>query len=711
MKSTSTGTTPPTGLGRLLRPRAIAIVGASSREGALSRRFAAGLQRHGFAGRVVPVNPSRDEIDGLPCAPSIAAAASDDPVDLAVISLPRAKVRDAVTECARAGVAGAIVFTSGYGEVDDAGRLEQERLAGIAHASGMRLLGPNSPGFVNVTDAVCVIASGVSFRERFVPGGIAVLSQSGGAAGLLIERAQDAGAGISVAVCTGNEADVTVGELLTWLAEDPATRVAAVFLEGVRAPDRLLQGFGAMRAAGKSVVVLKAGATESAARATTAHTGALATADEVVDAVFRRHGVARVFGFDDLVDATVALDRLGPSRGRRVGIVTTSGGAGVVATEAAERAGLELPQPSAATRARLAAAMPAFGSARNPADMSGMFSEDQEIFRASLAAVADAEEFDATVLVLTVHPPAASDALADRVLDVAQAVERPPAVLWMAGAMSAPARERLRAAGLAVFEDAGRAMRALAARAAVAEVTEAPELGPAALPALPPDRALLESEVLAGLASVGVPSIATVLCPAAADAAAAAASMGAHVAVKAAARGLAHKSEAGAVLVGVPATEVADAHERVVAAASAAGVVPEGSIVQATAKQGIELIVGVRRDELFGPVLVVGRGGVTAELDADVSRRPLPLRVGEAETMLRELRCFPILDGYRGAPRADLGAAAGAIEAVAAFALALGDRLEAVEVNPLLVHAAGEGATAVDALLLRRPAGAGRDER
>lgn len=689
-----------TTLDRVLRPRSVAVLGASSRPGALSGRFLHGLERHGFGGRIVPVNPARTEIDGMPCAPSVADAAHDAPIDLAVISLPREAVLTALEKCAAADVAGAIVFASGFAEVGEEGAARERRIAELARETGLRVIGPNSPGFINVVDRTCVIASGVGFRSTLVPGSISLLSQSGGVAGLLIERAQDAGAGLGVAVCTGNEADVGVGELLLWLADHEPTRVVGMFLEGIREPEVLARGLDALRASGKPVVVLKGGATAAAARASAAHTGALATEDDLVETFLAAHGVLRVQGFDDLIDHTVALERLGPASTRSVGILTTSGGAGIVATEAAERAGLELPDLRPATRERLAAAMPDFAALGNPADMSGMFSEKPEIFRESLRAFTEAEELGTAVLVLTVHPPEASERLADLVIG---AEARDLAVLWTAGQMAAAARQKLMTAGVAVFEDAGRCMRALAARAAISQ--DPPEHPLAPLPALElvAREAYTEAEALAVLHAGGVPVVATEVCATARDASAAATRLGGALVVKASARDLPHKSDAGAVVVGVSGPEEAGrAHEQVVGAARAAGATLEGSIVQALAPPGVELIVGARLDPVLGPVLVVGPGGLLAELIGGAARRLLPLRAGQARAMLGELRIAPILHGHRGAKAADVEAAAAAIEGVAATALAVGERLDALEVNPLLVHPAGEGATAVDALLLLR---------
>lgn len=688
----------PDPLDRLLRPRGVAVVGASPRPGSLSGRFIGGLQRHGYGGRIVPVNPSHAEVMELPCYPSIAEAGD---IDLAVISLAASRVLESLEQCAEAGVGAALVFSSGFGEVSEEGRAEQEKLGELARRSGMRVVGPNSPGFINIADKTCVAALGVAFRPRLRAGSIAILAQSGGGGGLLVERAQDAGMGVSLLLCTGNEADLTIADVLPWIAAHDTTKVLALFVEAIRHADKFVAGLEELREAGKRVVILKGGGTEAGARATAAHTGALASDDDVVSALLERHRIPRVDSFEDLLWTAMALERLGPASGRRVGILTTSGGAGVVSAESAERAGLTLPAPAQTTREKLAAAAPDFAAISNPADMSGMFSEREEIFSDSLSALAAAEEFDQLVLVLTVHPPDISQRLAELLLRVCEATSVPLVVLWMAGQMSAPAIAWLREQGMAVFEDAERCGRALAARALIGRPADGPPLpalaawtGVESIPGAP-----LENESMALLALAGVPVPETVLCATASEAAAAADRLAGLVAVKAAARDLLHRSDVGAVVLGITGPEeAADAHHRVVAAAERAGASPEGSIVQVMAEAGIELIVGARRDPEFGPVLVVGLGGITAELQSDVARRLLPLHEGEAEAMLRELRGFALLEGYRGQAGGDIGAAARAIEGIARVAVALGDDLEAVEVNPLIVNQAG--ATAVDALIV-----------
>jgi acyl-CoA synthetase (NDP forming) len=306
------------------------------------------------------------------------------------------------------------------------------------------------------------------------------------------------------------------------------------------------------------------------------------------------------------------------------------------------------------------------------------------------------------------HSPAFADRLEHQLLEYKAEVHatgaKVPIVLWVAGRMSAAARERLRQHGVAVFEDPNRCMRAVKA---LAEMDRSAAAGgePLAGGPLPAEITLAarttEFEALEALRAAGVPAIESVRCATAADAADAAVRLGGRVVVKASAAALAHKSDAGAVIVGVEGSEaVSAAHQRVVDAARVAGAVPDGSIVQAMAPDGVELIVGARRDPKFGPVLVVAPGGLGAELTTDVARRLLPLRTGEAEAMLRELRSFPLLAGYRSQPPADIPAGVAAIEALARFAVAAGDRLQAVEINPLIVHREGRGASAVDGLIL-----------
>jgi acetate---CoA ligase (ADP-forming) len=684
-------------LERLFSPRAVAVIGASPRPDALARRFTLALVRHRYGGQVVPVNPKYDEIDGLPCVPRVAEAPAQ--IDLAVVALGASAVPDALEDCGAAGVGGAVIFSSGFAETGEAGAEAQARIVAIAREHGMRLLGPNSPGLVNFTESVCALGLGVAYRSEMVQGGVSLISQSGGVGGLVCERAQDAGVGFSKFAAIGNEADVSAGELLRWYAGDRDTQLVALYLEGIRDPVDLVSGFEALARVGKRLVVLKPASSEAVMRATAAHTGALATQDDVFDAVLARYCAMRVHGVEEMVDVMIALDRLEQAASTRIGLISTSGGAAVLATQAADRAGLKLPAPAPATRERLAEVLPGFASLANPADTSGVFVEQPHVFGECLDIYADDRQYEAVVVILTVHPTELAERLATNLIDFGRDRERLPVVLWMAGDMSAPARARLRDAGFVVFEDADRCMRALAARAherpappgGVAAGTAAPD-SPRPLHDLPPgqvrdDRAL-------GLVAehrIGVPPMRT--CASAGEARTSFEELGGGpVAVKAI--GLAHKASAGGLVLDVTTSdEAARAHARV----TAAGGDEHSSLMQSIAPRGTELIVGVRRDPGFGPVLVAGLGGAGAELGHAVSRRLLPLVDGDAAAMLQEAGIWELLESSRPGAPAD---AADAIHRLAALAESIGERLEAIEMNPLIVHTAEEGVSAVDVLLL-----------
>jgi acyl-CoA synthetase (NDP forming) len=683
-------------LQRFFSPRAIAVVGASPKPDALSRRFTSALTRHGYPGRIVPVNPSYAEVEGLPCFPSVAEARRTGEIDLAVLAVAAARVPAALEDCAAAGTHGAIVFSGGFAEAGEEGARAQREVADLARRHGIRLLGPNSPGFVNVVDSVCVLVLGVAYRQPLIRGHVGLVSQSGGVGGLVCERTLDLGVGFSRFVSIGNEADISAGELLRWLAADGETRVAALYLEGIRDPQDLVAGLAALARAGKPIVVLKPDSTEAVSRVSAAHTGVLATSDDVFDAVLRHHGATRARTVEEVVDAVVVLDRLGRAAGRRVGLLSASGGAAVLATQAADRAKLELPPPEERTRDALAHVLPGFASVGNPADLTGAFVENRDVFGSCLRIFGDDPQYDAVVVIQTVHPPELAERLAGDLVDFGVGAQRLPVVLWIAGEMSAAARARLRAAGFVVFEDADRCMRALTARAnrpldVPARAPHGSQLVLDDLPAgqLPDDRAF------ALLAEHGLPIPPMRLCDSARAAAQALADLGGPVAVKAI--GLAHKAREGGLVLDVTTPEDAEAaHARVTAAARAGGDTTR-SLVQGQVPRGLELIVGARREPGFGSVLMVSLGGSAVELSCVVARRLLPLAAGAAAEMLREAALWDVLEQTGvSAP----GQVVATIEQLADLAECFGDRLDAIEVNPLVVQLGGEGVSAVDVLIL-----------
>ncbi len=684
-------------LDQVLAPQGVAVMGASDRPNSLPARFVAALVRHGYAGHIAPVNPRGVTVAGVPSVRRLQDAAEAGPIDLVVVGLSREHVEEAIQDSVDIGAAGALIFSSGFGETGPEGQEAERRLRELASEGGMVLLGPNSPGFLNPVDRVCPTALGVGFRSELRPGQLAVIAQSGGVGGVITEIVQDAGVGTRLTICTGNEADMGAGDMLVWASRDDHTRSAVLYLEGIRHPDKLAAGLTAMRAESKPVVVFHPRSQGAVDRAASAHTGMIATDDDALEAFFERYGAERVSSFEQLLNGAVVLGHAGTRVGSRVGVVTTSGGAGIVAADALAKAGLQLPQLEQTVVARLRALAPYYAAIDNPADMSGMFVVDPSLF-ASFVREFSRSAVDTVVLVLTVHATDQALELAFQVLAIRDEVEVGTfAVLWFGGASVEPARARLRRAGVLVFDDATSCARGLAA----ASARQAPDL-PAATrsvehPDSPPGRdRYSESEVLALLETYGVPIPKHALIS----------GSDAHLpfpgpyVVKADAPGMLHKSEIGTVRLGVDEVNLGEVGASVCEAARAAGYDRAGIMVQEEIGWSTELLVGIRAAGSIGHLVVVAPGGTDVEMFGRASHALLPLRQGEAEALLRGLPWAARWDGYRGDRPLDLPAAVEAVEVLAAIAEGLGDRLHTLEVNPLLIGYLGDGVCAVDGVLV-----------
>ncbi len=682
-----------TALQRVFAPEGVVVVGVTERETNLGLRFTRALQRHGFAGDLAAVNRGGREVEGIAGFESVAEVPGR--VDLAVVSVRADLVENAIAEAADAGAAGVLLFSSGYAEVGGDGIERQRTLVELARECGVRLLGPNCVGFVNVRGKVAPMASGFAYRPSIEPGRLAIVTQSGGVAGLLGERSQDLGIGLSHVITTGNEGDVTAAEIVEFLAADPETDQIAIYLEAARSPERLTRALATAVEAGCGVAVFKAGAGERTAAAAAAHTGSLVGDDASFDALCRQTGACRVHDLDDLFLVPPIVAAVGKA-GPRVGVLSISGGAAVSVADACEREGLELPPLSEETAEKVGEIAPGFASRQNPVDISGTFVVAMEQFQKSLEVLAGAPEFDAVALVQTVHPPE----LAERIADVIVAGADPSraVVVWIAGSQSAPARAKLRRAGFAVTERAGacalalRAARENAERAAAAEHDRESDGRPVAAPELvipdpqaPAPAPQRPSEAIAALAERGAPVAPMAVVADAEAAVAAAAELGYPVVLKADAAEISHKTERGGVIVGI-ADEAAlrSGFSRL----EDAGLTDGGALLQKAVAGSRELLLTVRRDPVFGLVLVLGFGGVLTEAigRAAVVLPPLGpegLRAAIAAAGMEELA-----GEFRGAAPLDVDALAALASAAFEQAVALGG-IEHLEMNPVIVD--GEG--------------------
>lgn len=689
---------------RLCEPRSIAVVGASEDLGKFGGRVMHQLVRHGYPGVLYPINPNRDAVNGLRAFPSVSAVPAAP--DAAIIAVPPGVLEATVADCVAGGVGVAIVITGNLGGVSVAGVPLERRIVDVARAGGMRLLGPNCLGVVNAPGRLAFSPSVTMAVDALPVGAVGIASQSGALMTAMFMRGHDAGVGFSTCISVGNQADLELADAFEHLVDDPATRAICLYVEGVKDLPRLRAAAERARTAGKPVVAVKAGRTGAGAAMARSHTGALAGAYETFAALAERLGIVLTDSAEAAVLCADALARHGAPKAEGLAVVSSSGGAAVLASDAvATERRLAVARLSAPTRDALAemtddpsaAAMIDFGGFRRPFVLG-------EIVR-TLNLLADDPAVGAMVYVMTPQP------LMDEIAEAIAALEArgvPVAMVSTAGSVARTAHAALRARGIPVhtgMDDALRVLRALfdhrrsreSDRAGAAVAVDAAAVA-AATRGLGPGL-LTEPEAERLLAAAGVPFAAGRLVGDLDGALAAARDIGYPVVLKAVARGLVHKSDAGAVSVGI-ADEGALCEAFAAVAEAMAHNVPDavldGYLVREMVVDAVaEVFVGARHDPAHGPVILVGLGGVLVEVLRDVAVIAAPASPAAIRARLETLATWPLLDGARGRPRADVDALAEIASRVSAALVAAGPRLRELDVNPVLVRASG--AVAVDA--------------
>jgi acetate---CoA ligase (ADP-forming) len=700
----------------LFRPRSVALVGASDKS-TFSLLAYRNLVEFGFADRTYLVNRRGATTHGQPTVTTCAQIG--EPVDVAYLMVPQAATLEALHDAATAGIRNACVLSSGYAEAGDAGRAAQAELAATASALGMVVLGPNHLGFANFTDGVPVCSvPGLPHQS----GPVALLSQSGASSAAMLDFASMVNVGLSYLVTLGNEAMITAGHVLDFLVDDPGTRAVAIFMETVREPEVFRRAARRAARAGKAVVVLKAGSSALSARTAAAHTGALVGDDRVIGSVFADLGVIRVDSIEDMLLTAGAAAALGRLARPGIGIVSISGGACDIVADRAEDLGAALPELAAPTRDALAGIMPAYGTVQNPLDVTGAAVIDPTIFTRTIE-VMSGDPSIGVVGVINTLPwtdpgpdgrPYHGQLFVDAIGAGMRAASCPTAYI---NQVMQPVTDYTRASmerGQVRYVIPGlrQAMVALRNVAWWSDVTRAQATGsaatapPAPVPVPAPDERhgqWSEPQARRLLADAGLPVVPGRLVTSADEAVKAAALIGGPLAVKIVCAGIVHKSDIGAVRLGVPADEAAirEAYRAVTAAASSACPGAADVLISPMRTGGTELLVGVLRDPTWGPVLAVAVGGIFVEVLQDSALAPLPVTPAQARRMLDALRGRALLDGARGRAPADLAALSAVIARIGDLAVALGDELESLEVNPLWV----DGATieALDAVVTWTP--------
>ncbi|HEY7061025.1 MAG TPA: acetate--CoA ligase family protein [Chloroflexota bacterium] len=697
----------------LLVPRSVAILGASSRATSVAGRPLANLLQVSYSGALYPINPQRDEIAGLRSYPSLDAL--PEVPELALIVVPQAHVLAAVEQCAERGVRAAIVISAGFAEAGAEGVRAQQRMGEVARASGMIVCGPNSLGLLNYVDRVPLSFTTAGDMLKGPAGRIGFVSQSGGLMTTIANRACDAGIGVSRAVATGNEADLTVAEVLEYLADDPATDACVVLLEPVRDGPRFLAVCDKLLECGKPLVAYKIGRSAAGAAAAASHTGALAGSYAPLQAVFRQRGLIEAQDTEDLFDLAAAAAAGRYPAGNGVAITTSSGGAGAIAADEAEERGLAVVPFGPATVERLQALVPAYGSGAvvNPFDL-GVAIGDATVESQTAAAVLDDPAVDALVLCTPgVAEPGRQSA--EHLAGLAAATPKPALPVILGGSHSAAARAVLREARVPVFASPRKAVLALDGlrRFARARAAQAAAPAPNAAPLEARVRRLLEQvgprptehDAKRFLAQVGVPVVEEYVAQSADEAVRCAELVGYPVALKVLSPDITHKTEVGGVRLGLAdADAVRAAYDAVLASGRAAAPVAAitGALVSAMLPTPLELIAGVHTDPTFGPLVLFGLGGIWVEVYGDVAMRPAPLRPGDAAAMLAELRGAALLQGARSLPPVAPEAIERLLLALSDLAVGSAGLLAGVDVNPLVPTADGE-LVALDATLYLAP--------
>lgn len=684
--------------------KSIAVLGASTDPGKIGGRPVHYLKEFGYRGTIYPVNPRAAEVQGLKAYPSVTAIGA--PIDLAIIVVGADLVKQAVEECADAGVKTAILMSSGFAEIGEQGRRLQEEIRDIARSRGIRLTGPNTVGLVNVIDRVIATFSAGVASGMAEPGRVAIVSQSGAFGSYCFALARERGIGISYLMTTGNECDVEIADGLAFMAEDPNTDVICVYIEGIRDGRKFMAALDLCQKRGKKVVAVKVGRSDAGARAAASHTGSLVGADAVYDAVFERYNVYRALSIDELFDVAHACTHGHFPPGRKVGLFTVSGGAGVLMADEAQTLGLDVAPVPDETRAKMLELVP-FAGVNNPVDTTAQILNDMSLVQRFLRLMLEECGYDAIVAAL-LHTGLVKE-LADQIRDSLKEVQadHPDKLMAVAMITKPDVKHDYEQDGFPVFEDPTRAVRAAAALCKISaglggRERSAPPALPAGAEKVPAGR-LNEVEAKRILGTAGIPVVEETVAADADAAAEAAARIGYPVVLKIASPDIQHKSEIGGVLLGI-ADEAAlrDGFATIMDRARKAEPKAkiDGVLVAPMIGGGVEMILGVQRDPIFGPVVMCGLGGIFVEVMKDVALRVAPFGEAEAREMIDSLKGAPLLKGARGQAVADIDALAAALSRLSVFAAENADALDSIDINPFIVRPKGEGAVAVDALIV-----------
>ena len=690
----------------LLRPKAVAVIGASDNPARIGGRPIYSMLKDGYEGNLFPVNPNRDIVQGLKAYPNISSVPM--PVDSAVISVPENIALEVIKECADNGVKSAVVFTSGFAEIGSAGLSAQRQIADISAESGMRILGPNCLGVFNLQAGWFGTFANTLASKKLPTGPIGIVTQSGAYGGHLFTITQNRGVGTNYWVTTGNEVDIDVAEVIEFYASEPEIKVIISYAEGVKNGERMCRALDAARDAKKPVIFMKVGSTEAGAKAAASHTASLAGEDAIYDGLFSQYGVYRAETTEEMADIAYACQFGRFPDGPKIGLQTISGGIGVQMADAASKKGFEVTPLPKVTQDKITKLIP-FAGVNNPVDFTGQVLNERKLLEDSMRFVIDDADYHCQILYLASLP--ISEFTKDISLEIFTALRKryPEELMFLSMIGPQESRKPYEEIGYPCFEDHSLAVRAMAALRYFNEVFKRGK--PKTICDGKEDKQIylngnvseFAAKSILNTAGIGVNK--EILAKNCEEAIAAKEAIEGPVVLKIASPDIQHKTEIGGVLLNLTSKEEVEAGYyklmgNVEVGAPNAKV--EGIIVAEMGSGGVETVLGVTRDPVFGPTVMFGLGGVLVEVFKDITFRVAPFGVEEAHRMIDEIRGRAILDGVRGAQAVDIEALAKAISTLSIFAAANADTIETIDINPFLVLP--EGAVALDALIIPRKA-------
>lgn len=694
-------------------PQSIAIIGASNNPAKPGGRPLSALLSKGFTGKLYPVNPAHTEINGIKCYPSLLDIPG--PVDLAIISIVADKVYHALEECAAKGVKAAVIFSSGFAETGPEGLAEQQRIAEMSRKTGLRILGPNCLGLVNTMNGVMASFAYIVDLPPVEPRMLGFVSQSGAFGSVIYAASLDKGVGFNYFISVGNEADLEFTDFLQYMIHDPNTRLAGGYLEGAKNGDKLRRVAEDALEKEKPVLIMKVGRSSSGSRAAASHTGSMAGSDIIYDAFFRQTGIIRIDNFTDLIAFTPLFQTGKLPRGRNTAIISTSGGAGVVLTDLCESVGLNVVPLGEETRKKMDSVLPFFASSRNPVDLTAAFLTEPTITSVVLRALCEDPDIDIIIGSLN-FPLPADHPVVGEIIDICSNTDKLVLISpfrFPGAPMDLPLLEFKRAGIPVIFEtmDAIKAIsnlvtykenlkkRTLERYRATRRSQSKPDLDYL----LKSGQTLGESQAKEVLEKYGIPVTRQALAATPEEAVARARGIGYPVALKIDSPDIPHKTEAGGLKLSLESDDqVSSSFEEIIRNVKLFQ--PDARIngvsVQEMLPQGVEVIIGVTRDPVFGPTIMFGLGGIFVEVLKDVSFRIAPLSPGDARDMIDEIKGAALLKGVRGKPPVDVDAIADVILRISDLVTDYRDRIEELDINPLIVYP--KGVKAADAMLVIR---------